>query len=77
MFIVDNIEKSSKDLAKESVLVEENMMNENGNKEYLISVSKAVKLSQTMVDMGLQAIANVSQIVAFLKIDEVREMIIA
>lgn len=60
MFIVENIEKSSRDLARESQLVEDNMMNENGNKEYLISVSKAVKLSQTMVDMGLQAIAQVS-----------------
>lgn len=30
-----------------------------------------------MVDLGLQAIAQVSQIVAFLKIDEVRNMIAA
>jgi len=30
-----------------------------------------------MVDLGLQAIAQVSQIVAFLKIDEVRNMITA
>ena len=51
------------------------MMNQNDNKEYLISVKKAVKMSQTMVELGLQAIAEVSQIVAFLKIDEVRNMI--
>lgn len=30
-----------------------------------------------MVELGLQAIAQVSQIVAFLKIDEVRNMIAA
>lgn len=30
-----------------------------------------------MVDMGLNAINNVSQIVAFLKIDEVRNLIAA
>lgn len=53
------------------------MMNQNDNKEYLISVKKAVKMSQTMVELGLQAIAQVSQIVAFLKIDEVRNMIAA
>ena len=53
------------------------MMNQNDNKEYLISVKKAVKMSQTMVELGLQAIAQVSQIVAFLKIDEVRNMITA
>ncbi len=51
-------------------------MRENDNKEYLISVTKAIKISQTMVDMGLQAINNVSQIVAFLKIDEVRNLVI-
>ena len=53
------------------------MMNQNDTKEYLISVKKAVKMSQTMVELGLQAIAQVSQIVAFLKIDEVRNMIAA
>ena len=53
------------------------MMNQNDNKEYLISVKKAVKMSQAMVELGLQAIAQVSQIVAFLKIDEVRNMIAA
>ncbi len=53
------------------------MMNQNDNKEYLISVKKAVKMSQTMVKLGLQAITQVSQIVAFLKIDEVRNMIAA
>lgn len=29
------------------------MMRENDNKEYLISVKKAIKISQTMVEMGL------------------------
>ena len=53
------------------------MMNQNDNKEYLISVKKAVKMSQTMVELGLQASTQVSQIVAFLKIDEVRNMIAA
>ncbi len=77
MFIVENIDRSSKNLAKESAQVEETMMNQNDNKEYLISVKKAVKMSQTMVELGLQAITQVSQIVAFLKIDEVRNMIAA
>lgn len=52
------------------------MMSENGNQEYLISVKKAVKISQTMVDLGLNAIQNVENIVAFLKIDEVRNLIV-
>jgi len=53
MFIVDNIAKSSADLARQSSEAEANMMRENDNKEYLISVKKAIKISQTMVDMGL------------------------
>lgn len=60
MFIVDNIAKSSADLARQSSEAEANMMRENDNKEYLISVKKAIKISQTMVDMGLKAITNVS-----------------
>jgi hypothetical protein len=36
------------------------MMNQNEHKEYLISVKKAVKMSKTMVDLGLEAIAKVS-----------------
>lgn len=76
MFIVENIERSRRDLARESAQVEANMMSENGNQEYLISVKKAVKISQTMVDLGLNAIQNVANIVAFLKIDEVRNLIV-
>ena len=53
MFIVENIERSRNELVKESAAVEANMMSENDNKEYLISVKKAVKISQTMVDIGL------------------------
>jgi hypothetical protein len=60
MFIVENIERSRNELVKESAAVEANMMSENDNKEYLISVKKAVKISQTMVDIGLQAISKVS-----------------
>jgi|LauGreDrversion4_2_1035121.scaffolds.fasta_scaffold37436_3 hypothetical protein len=75
MFIVENIERSRNELVKESAAVEANMMSENDNKEYLISVKKAVKISQTMVDIGLQAISKVLQVVAFLKIDEIRNMI--
>ncbi len=53
MFIVDNIERSSRNLARESAQAEQALMNQNDNQEYLISVKKAVKMSQTMVDLGL------------------------
>jgi hypothetical protein len=52
------------------------MMKQNDNKEYLISIKKAVKLSKDMLDMGFHAISQVQHIVGFLKIDEVRNLII-
>jgi len=41
----------------------------------LISIKKAVKLSKEMLDMGFHAISQVQNIVGFLKIDEVRNLI--
>ena len=63
-------------LLKESEQVEDKMMKQNDNKEYLISIKKAVKLSKDMIDMGFHAISQVQQIVGFLKLDEVRNIII-
>ena len=44
-------------LLKESEQVEDKMMKQNDNKEYLISIKKAVKLSKEMLDMGFHAIS--------------------
>jgi hypothetical protein len=52
------------------------MLQENGNREYLVSVKKAVNTSQAMVDLGLTAIAKVAEIVSFLKIEEVRSLVL-
>ena len=41
----------------------------------MISIKKAVKLSKEMLDMGFHAISQVQNIVGFLKIDEVRNLI--
>ncbi len=59
-FIMEDTERSKEQLKKESLRIEERMMNENSNKDYLISVKKAVKQSQEMIEMGLQALSNVS-----------------
>ena len=73
---MENIERSRLMLLKESEQVEDKMMKQNDNKEYLISIKKAVKLSKEMLDMGFHAISQVQSIVAFLKIDEVRNLIL-
>ncbi len=57
IFIMENIERSRVLLLKESEQVEEKMMKQNDNKEYLISIKKAVKLSKEMLDMGFHAIS--------------------
>jgi hypothetical protein len=57
IFIMENIERSRVLLLKESEQVEEKMMKQNDDKEYLISIKKAVKLSKDMLDMGFHAIS--------------------
>jgi hypothetical protein len=57
IFIMENIERSRVLLLKESEQVEEKMMKQNDDKEYLISIKKAVKLSKEMLDMGFHAIS--------------------
>ena len=54
---MENIERSRVLLLKESEQVEEKMMKQNDDKEYLISIKKAVKLSKEMLDMGFHAIS--------------------
>ena len=52
------------------------MLNENPmNNDYLISVKKAIKQSQSMLDMGLNSLTHIKQIVAFLKVEELRSMV--
>lgn len=57
IFIMENIQRSKELLQKETVQVEDKMMKQNDNKEYLISIKKAVKLSREMLDMGFHAIS--------------------
>ena len=44
-FLVEDLDKSRIMLMNESVSVEQHMLSENSNKDYLISVKKAVKQS--------------------------------
>ncbi len=55
-FVVKNIDKAKENLRRESSVVEQRMMKENDDDEYLISVKKAVKISQAMLEMGMSAI---------------------
>ena len=57
IFIMENIQRSKELLQKETEQVEDKMMKQNDNKEYLISIKKAVKLSREMLDMGFHAIS--------------------
>ncbi len=44
--------------------------------EYLISVKKAVSQSQSMIDLGLNALKNLSTIISFLKVEEMYKMVL-
>lgn len=56
-------------------MLQKNLFDENQNKDYLISVKKAAKQAESMVDIGIQSLNNVLQIVNLLKIEELTNLV--
>ncbi|CDW76064.1 UNKNOWN [Stylonychia lemnae] len=75
-FLIEDIEKSLQILSKQSVTLEEQMVENNpSNNDYLISVKKAVQQSKSMLQLGSQSLNNAKSIVQFLQIEELMKMI--
>ena len=51
------------------------MMADNNNQAYLVSVEKCVKQAKKMADMGTAALQNIQQILQFLKIEKLHELL--
>ncbi len=47
-----------------------NNLTGDGNRDYLISVKKAIQQSECMVEKGLKSLQSVKQIAKFLKLEE-------
>jgi hypothetical protein len=51
------------------------MINQNKSKSYLISVEKSIKQTKDMSDLGSQALLNLENIVKFLKVEKMYELV--
>jgi len=51
------------------------MMADNNNQAYLVSVEKCSKQAGKMADMGTAALQNISQILQFLKIEKLHQLL--
>jgi DUF1009 family protein len=51
------------------------MLNQNKSKSYLISVEKSIKQTKDMSEQGVIALANIENIVKFLKVDKMYELV--
>jgi len=55
--------------------IQESMINQNKSKSYLISVEKAIKQTQSMQEMGVNALKNFEQIITFFKTEKMYELV--
>eukprot|EP00347_Sterkiella_histriomuscorum_P013376 403364949 len=76
-FLIEDLQKSKKQLTEESDSLEVKAAEQNpANQDYLISIKKAVAQSKAMLQIGLNSLSNSLQIVSFLKIEELLQMIV-
>lgn len=55
--------------------LQESMINQNKSKSYLISVEKSIKQTKDMSELGTAALSNMENIVKFLKIEKMYELV--
>lgn len=55
--------------------LEEAMINQNKSKSYLISVEKSIKQTRDMSELGSAALQNIENIVKFLKVEKMYELV--
>jgi hypothetical protein len=56
-------------------ILEDTLINQNKAKSYLISVEKATKQTRNMSEMGTSALNNVENIIKFLKVEKMYELV--
>lgn len=56
-------------------LLEDSLINQNKSKSYLISVEKATKQTRVLSEMGANALTNVENIIKFLKVEKMYELV--
>ena len=51
------------------------MNSDNNNQAYLVSVEKCIKWAKSMADMGTESLVNIDQILQFLKIEKLHNLL--
>lgn len=75
IFVLETLQKSKQDLRFNMAQIQESMINQNKSKSYLISVEKAIKQTQGMQEMGVNALKSFEQIITFFKTEKMYELV--
>jgi len=75
VFLFETLAKGRGEIQETLQKTENAMMADNNNQAYLVSVEKCIKQAKKMADMGSDALQNISQILKFLKIEKLHQLL--
>lgn len=75
MFLSETLSKGREEIQTTLYKMEKAMMADNNNQAYLVSVEKCIKQATKMADMGTEALQNIAQILEFLKIEKLHQLL--
>lgn len=75
MFLFETLAKGEGEIRETLQRLENAMLADNNNQAYLVSVEKCIKQAKKMADMGTGALHNISQILQFLKIEKLHQLL--
>jgi len=73
--LFETLNKGTGEIQENLAKMESAMMADNNNQAYLVSVEKCIKQAKKMADMGTAALQNISQILQFLKIEKLHQLL--
>ena len=74
VFLFETLHKGKGEI-EESLTKMENAMRAEQPEAYLVSVEQCIKRARGMADMGTAALQNISQILEFLKIEKLHQLL--
>jgi chromosome segregation ATPase len=75
VFLFETLAKGEGEIRETLQRMENAMLADNNNQAYLVSVEKCIKQAKKMADMGTGALQNISQILQFLKIEKLHQLL--
>jgi len=75
VFMSETINKGRQDIKDEIQKLENAMLADNNNQDYMLSVKKCIEKAKYFADMGNDSLSNLSQILNFLKIEKLHGLL--